>query len=105
MCRRVSATILLKRYFLVRLLTTSSLDIRTKLVQRPTGKEQRLTFPRSMQDFLEDQNIWIAIVSSHLEDIRNLLAVVEAAMEMVTKEGENDTREGNTTKRTLRSQK
>jgi hypothetical protein len=105
MCRRVSATILPKRGFVVRLLTTLSLDIRTKLVVRSTGKEQRLTFPRSMQKLLEDQNRWIAIVSSHLEDIRSRLAVVEAAMEMVTKEGENDTREGHTTKRTLRSQK
>jgi hypothetical protein len=58
-----------------------------------------------MQKLLEDQNRWIATVSSHLEDIRSRLAVVEAAMEMVTKEGENDTTEGNTTRRTLRSQK
>jgi hypothetical protein len=58
-----------------------------------------------MQELLENQSRWIATVSSHLEDIRSRLAVVEAAMEMVAQEGENGTTEGNTTRRTLRSQK
>lgn len=68
-------------------------------------KEQRLTFSRSMQKSLDSLNSWIATVSSDLEDIRSRLAVVEAAMEMVAQEGENETTEGNTTRRTLRSQK
>lgn len=105
MCRRVSATILLKQFFVVRLLTTLSLDIRTKLVVRPTGKEQRLTFSRSMQKSLDNQNSWMATIRSDLDDIRSRLAVVETAMEMVAKEGENDTTEDNATRRTLRLQR
>lgn len=86
------------------MLTTLSLDIRTKLVVRPSGKERRLTFSRSMQKSLGNQNSWIATIRSDLEDIRSRLAVVETTMEMVAKEGENDTTMGNATRRTLRSQ-
>ncbi|CAG7938695.1 unnamed protein product [Penicillium salamii] len=83
----------------------ADLDIRTKLVVRPTGKEQRLTFSRSMQKSLDNQNSWMATIRSDLDDIRSRLAVVETAMEMVAKEGENDTTEDNATRRTLRSQR
>ncbi|CAG8086866.1 unnamed protein product, partial [Penicillium salamii] len=82
----------------------ADLDIRTKLVVRPSGTEQRLTFSRSMQKSLDNQNSRIATIRSDLEDVRSRLAVVETTMEMVAKEGETDTTEGNVTKRTLRSQ-
>lgn len=75
-----------------------------KLVVRPNGKEQRLTFSRSMQNSLDNQNSWIATIRSDLEDIRSRLAVVETTMKMVAKEGETDTTEGNASRRTLRSQ-
>lgn len=71
---------------------------------RPSGKEQRLTFSRSIQKSLDNQNSWTTTILSDLEDIRSRLAVVEAAMEMVAKEGETDTTEGNATRRTRRSQ-
>jgi hypothetical protein len=57
-----------------------------------------------MQKSLGNQNSWIATIRSDLEDVRSRLAVVEATMEMVAKEGETDTTEGNATKRTLRPQ-
>ncbi|CAG8259449.1 unnamed protein product, partial [Penicillium salamii] len=80
------------------------LDIRTKLVARPNGKERRLTFPRSIQKIMGNQNSWIATICSDLEDIRSRLAAVETTMEMVAKEGDRDTTKGNATRRTLRSQ-
>ncbi|KAK9847073.1 hypothetical protein MYU51_020505 [Penicillium brevicompactum] len=58
----------------------------------------------SMQKSLDNQNGWVATIRSDLEDIRSRLAVVEATMEMVAKEGETDTIEGNATRQTLRSQ-
>ncbi|KAJ5033234.1 hypothetical protein NUH16_003150 [Penicillium rubens] len=67
----------------------ADLDIRTK----------------SMQKSLDNQNSWMATIRSDLDDIRSRLAVVETAMEMVAKEGENDTTEDNATRRTLRSQR
>jgi hypothetical protein len=57
-----------------------------------------------MQNSLNNQNSWITTIRSDLEDIRNRLAVVESAMEMMAKEGENNTTEDNATRRTLRSQ-
>ncbi|KAJ5037668.1 hypothetical protein NUH16_003341 [Penicillium rubens] len=72
----------------MRLLTTISLDIRTKLMQKA----------------LDNSNSWIATIRSDLEDIRSRLAVVETAMEMMAKEGKNSTTEDNATRRTLRSQ-
>ncbi|KAI3093169.1 hypothetical protein CBS147333_10128 [Penicillium roqueforti] len=59
----------------------------------------------SMQKSLDNQNSWMATIRSDLDDIRSRLAVVETAMEMVAKEGENDTTEDNATRRTLRSQR
>ncbi|KAI3094023.1 hypothetical protein CBS147333_10047 [Penicillium roqueforti] len=59
----------------------------------------------SMQKSLDSQNSWMATIRSDLDDIRSRLAVVETAMEMVAKEGENDTTEDNATRRTLRSQR
>ena len=44
-----------------------------------------------MQKSLDNQNSWMATIRSDLDDIRSRLAVVETAMEMVAKEGENDT--------------
>ena len=70
----------------------------------PPEKEQRLTFSRFMQTSLDSQNSWITTIRSDLEDIRSRLAVVETAMEMMAKEGENDTTKSDTTRRTLRSQ-
>ncbi|KAI3097957.1 hypothetical protein CBS147333_9195 [Penicillium roqueforti] len=58
----------------------------------------------SMQKSLDNQNSWIVTIRSDLEDIRSRLAVVETTMEMVAKEGENDTTMGIATRRTLRSQ-
>jgi hypothetical protein len=71
---------------------------------RLSGKEKRLTFSRSMQKSLDNQNGWVATIRSDLEDIRSRLAVVETTMEMVANEGATDTTEGNATRRTLRSQ-
>ncbi|CAG8377808.1 unnamed protein product, partial [Penicillium salamii] len=88
-------------YSMIALQCLADLDIRMKLVVRPSGKEQRLTFCRSMQKSLDNQNNCIATICSDLEDIRSRLAVVEATMEMVAKEGETDTTNG---RRTLRSQ-
>ncbi|OQE70394.1 hypothetical protein PENNAL_c0118G06292 [Penicillium nalgiovense] len=59
----------------------------------------------SMQKSLDSQNSWMATIRSDLDDIRSRLAVVETAMEMVAKEGENDTTEDNATRRTLRLQR
>ena len=86
------------------MLTTLSLDLRTKLVVRPNGKEQRLTFSRSIQKSLDNQNGWVATIRSDLEDIRSRLAAVETTIEMVAKEGESDITKGNATRRTRRSQ-
>jgi hypothetical protein len=58
-----------------------------------------------MQTLLNNQSSWIGNIRSDLEDIRNRLAVVETAIEMRAKEGENDATEGDITRRTLRSQK
>jgi hypothetical protein len=88
----------------MRLLTTISLDIRTKLVMRRIENEQRLTFPRLMQKLLDNSNSWIATIRSDLEDIRSRLAVVETSMETMAKEGKNGTIEDNATRRILRSQ-
>ncbi|CAG8136426.1 unnamed protein product [Penicillium nalgiovense] len=57
-----------------------------------------------MQKSLDNSNSWIATIRSDLEDIRSRLAVVETAMEMMTKDGKNSTTEDNVTSRTLRSQ-
>jgi archaellum component FlaC len=57
-----------------------------------------------MQKSLDNQSSWIATIRSDLEDIRSRLAVVETTMEMVAKEGENNTTKGNATRRTLWSQ-
>lgn len=88
----------------MRLLTTFSLDIRTKLVMRLTRERTKADFPRLMQKALDNSNSWIATIRSDLEDIRSRLAVVETAMEMMAKEGKNSTTEDNATRRTLRSQ-
>ena len=88
----------------MRLLTTISLDIRTKLVMRLTRERTKADFPRLMQKALDNSNSWIATIRSDLEDIRSRLAVVETAMEMMAKEGKNSTTEDNATRRTLRSQ-
>ncbi|KAI1829243.1 hypothetical protein DTO027I6_10165 [Penicillium roqueforti] len=73
---------------MITLQCAAELDIRTK----------------SMQNSLDNQNSWITTIRSDLEDIRNRLAVVETAMEMMAEEGENNTTEDNATRRTLRSQ-
>lgn len=87
---------------------TSAYNIKSRYpneVSRATErKERRLTFSRSMQKSLGNQNSWIATIRSDLEDIRSRLAAVETTMEMVAKEGESDTTKGNATRRTLRSQ-
>ncbi|KAJ5040749.1 hypothetical protein NUH16_003355 [Penicillium rubens] len=57
----------------------------------------------SMQKSLDTQTNWIATIRSDLEDIHSRLAVVETAMDMMAKEGENNTTQDNTTRRTLRS--
>ncbi|CAG8070455.1 unnamed protein product [Penicillium salamii] len=57
-----------------------------------------------MQKVLDNSNSWIATIRSDLEDIRNRLAVVETAIEMMAKEGKNSTTEDNATRRNLRSQ-
>ncbi|CAG8360893.1 unnamed protein product [Penicillium salamii] len=57
-----------------------------------------------MQKALDNSNSRIATIRSDLEDIRNRLAVVETAMEMMAKEGKNSTTEDNATRRNLRSQ-
>lgn len=88
----------------MRLLTTISLDIRTKLVMRRIRERTKADFPRLMQKALDNSNSWIATIRSDLEDIRSRLAVVETAMEMMAKEGKNSTTEDNATRRTLRSQ-
>ena len=88
----------------MRLLTTISLDIRTKLVMRHIRERTKADFPRLMQKALDNSNSWIATIRSDLEDIRSRLAVVETAMEMMAKEGKNSTTEDNATRRTLRSQ-
>lgn len=67
-------------------------------------KRTKADFSRSIQKTMDNQNSWIATICSDLEDIRSRLAVVETTMEMVAKEGETDTTEGNATRRTLRSQ-
>ena len=88
----------------MRLLTTISLDIRTKLVMRRIRERTKADFPRLMQKALDNSNSLIATIRSDLEDIRSRLAVVETAMEMMAKEGNNSTTEDNATRRTLRSQ-
>ncbi|OGE47142.1 hypothetical protein PENARI_c060G06862 [Penicillium arizonense] len=59
----------------------------------------------SMQNSLNNQNSWIGNIRSDLEEIRSRLAVVETAIEMRAKEGENNATEGDTSRRSLRSQK
>lgn len=88
----------------MRLLTTISLDIRTKLVMRRIRERTKADFPRLMQKALDNSNSSIATIRSDLEDIRSRLAVVVTAMEMMAKEGKNSTTEDNATRRTLRSQ-
>lgn len=61
-------------------------------------KERRLTFSRSIQKLLGNQNSWIATICSDLEDICSRLAAVETTIEMVAKEGESDTIKGNVTR-------
>ena len=70
----------------------------------PPEKEQMLIFSRSMQKLLDNQSNRIATICGDLEDIHSRLAVVETAMEMMAKAGENNTIQNNTTRRTLRSQ-
>ena len=57
----------------------------------------------SMQDSLSHQTTWIETICSDLEEIRDRLAAVEAAMEMTAKEGENTAGEGKATGRRRRS--
>jgi hypothetical protein len=71
----------------------------------PPEKECRLIICRSMQNSLNNQNSWIGNIRSDLEEIRSRLAVVETAIEMRAKEGENNATEGDTSRRSLRSQK
>ncbi|KAJ6134754.1 hypothetical protein N7523_001076 [Penicillium sp. IBT 18751x] len=58
---------------------------------------------KSMQNSLSNQTTWNETIRSDLDEIRSRLAAVEAAIEMTTKEGENTTARGNTTRRTRRS--
>jgi hypothetical protein len=57
-----------------------------------------------MQKSLGNQSSWTATIRSDLEGIRSRLVVVETAMEMMAKEGENNTKEDNAARRNLRSQ-
>jgi hypothetical protein len=53
-----------------------------------------------MQNSLSNQTTWNETIRSDLDEIHSRLAAVEAAIEMTTKEAENTTAEGNTTRRT-----
>ena len=58
---------------------------------------------RSMQNSLSNQTTCNEAIRSDLEEIRSRLAVVETAVETMTKEGEKTTAEGHRIGRTLRS--